>query len=196
MNRLFIDIQESYVSPDDSIESDDDLFGFFGHYEIADPIVANREEYVQLYQTYSDKDKLIVDYTVLYNPREKEFMVVDTSENKFDTYKSIKEVSAYIPRDTMRQFDKVSKEELSLKILNYWEEYDPAFGYATGLAGWENKRQVIDTIGRQLESKAGRKMILGDLKDIAREYPHLKNKIDPLIKEVLNKIPDKKKKCR
>jgi len=54
---------------------------------------------------------------------------------------------------------------------------------------------VIDTIGRQLDSKAGRKMILGDLKDIAREYPHLKNKIDPLIKEVSNKIPDKKK-CR
>jgi len=119
MNRLFIDIQESYVSPDDSIENDDDLFGFFGHYEIADPIVANREEYVQLYQTYSDKDKLIVDYTVLYNPREKEFMVVDTSEDKFDTYKSIKEVSPFIPRDTMKQFDKVSKEELSLKILNY-----------------------------------------------------------------------------
>ena len=45
---------------------------------------------------------------------------------------------------------KPAPTELAGKIVNFLENYDPAFGYAEGMAGQENKEQWIDTITERL----------------------------------------------
>lgn len=50
----------------------------------------------------------------------------------------------------------MNKHDFAVRCTNLLETYDPAFGYAENIPGWENREQVIQTF----ETDLGRPIML------------------------------------
>lgn len=80
---------------------------------------------------------------------------------------------------------KPAPTELAGKIVNFLENYDPAFGYAEGMAGQENKEQWIDTITERLLQERTDSYI-AYLRELAEQTPEAKEEADAIILEIMD----------
>lgn len=80
---------------------------------------------------------------------------------------------------------KPAPTELAGKIVNFLENYDPAFGYAEGMKGQENKEQWIDTITERLLQERTDSYI-AYLRELAEQTPEAKEEADAIILEIMD----------
>lgn len=80
---------------------------------------------------------------------------------------------------------KPAPTELAGKIVNFLENYDPAFGYAEGMTGQENKEQWIDTITERLLQERTDSYI-AYLRELAEQTPEAKEEADAIILEIMD----------
>lgn len=87
---------------------------------------------------------------------------------------------------------KPAPTDLAEKIVNFMENYDPAFGYAEGVTGQENKEQWIDTTTESLLQESGDNYI-SYLRELSEQTPEAKEEADAIILEIMNyegKLPN------
>lgn len=87
---------------------------------------------------------------------------------------------------------KPAPTDLAEKIVNFMENYDPAFGYAEGVTGQENKEQWIDTTTGSLLQESGDNYI-SYLRELSEQTPEAKEEADAIILEIMNyegKLPN------
>lgn len=87
---------------------------------------------------------------------------------------------------------KPAPTDLAEKIVNFMENYDPAFGYAEGVTGQENKEQWIDTTTGSLLQESGDNYI-SYLRELSEQTPEAKEEAEAIILEIMNyegKLPN------
>lgn len=69
------------------------------------------------------------------------------------------------------------------KIHDFLAEYDPAFGYATGVPGQENEEQVVQTIAQSI-IRTGVQPLVMMISELVLSVPEASNEGDDLLAEL------------